>query len=213
MSRNTGNGDGTPQNVIFDLGGVLIGWDPLQLYRTLLTSDEEIQRFFDEARIFEWNSELDAGGSFDAAVTELSAEFPHYAHLIEAWHLRWEETITGAIEGTVDILAELRDDADTSVYALTNWSAEKFPIAKSMFDFLGWFEGVVVSGEEGMTKPDFRIYQTLLDRYDVSPATAVFIDDSKHNVEAANALGMTGVQFYDPARLRADLKRVGLPLS
>lgn len=198
-----------PSTVIFDLGGVLVDWDPYVLYRTLLPSDDAIARFMTETRLLEWNSEQDAGRSWDEAVAKHSAEFPEYASLIAAWHERWEETMLGPITGTVDLLRELRD-AGTPLYALTNWSHEKFPIARARFDFLSWFDGIVVSGEERLIKPDPRIYQVLFDRYDVDPSDAVFIDDSPANVDAAAELGVTAFRFTDPTRLRTDLATVGL---
>lgn len=198
-----------PSTVIFDLGGVLVDWDPYVLYRTLLPSDDAIARFMAETRLLEWNAEQDAGRSWDEAVAKHSAEFPEYASLIAAWHERWEETMLGPITGTVDLLRELRDGR-TPLYALTNWSQEKFPIARARFDFLSWFDGIVVSGEERVIKPDPRIYRVLFDRYDVDPSEAVFVDDSPANVDAAAALGMTAFRFTDPARLRAELAAIGL---
>lgn len=198
-----------PSTVVFDLGNVLIGWDPYQLYRTLLPSDTEIKQFFDDVQIFAWNAEQDAGRPWNDAVAELSAQYPHYAHLIAAWHERWHETIAGPIDGTVEILRELRDDG-VPLYALTNWSDEKFPIAQERFDFLDWFDGIVVSGTEEITKPDPRIYQILFERYDVDPAAAVFIDDSPANVAAATALGVTGLHYTDSAKLRGELADLGL---
>lgn len=162
-----------------------------------------------ETRIVEWNGEQDAGRSWDEAVAEHSAKFPQYATLIEAWHVRWEETMAGPIARTVDILRELRD-AGIPLYALTNWSQEKFPIARKRLDFLDWFDGIVVSGEERLIKPDPRIYQVLFDRYGVEPADAVFIDDNTANVAAAAELGMTGLHFTSPDQLRTDLTSVGL---
>lgn len=199
----------SPSTVIFDLGGVLVHWDPYALYRKLLPSDDAIARFMAETRILEWNAEQDAGRRWDEAVAKHSAEFPEHASLIAAWHERWEETMLGPITGTVDLLRELRDGG-TALYALTNWSHEKFPIARARFDFLSWFDGIVVSGEERMIKPDPRIYHVLLDRYGVESSDAVFIDDSPANVAAAAALGMTAFQFTDSAVLRADLAPLGL---
>jgi 2-haloacid dehalogenase len=174
-----------------------------------LPSDDAIATFMAETRIVEWNGEQDAGRSWDEAVAEHSAKFPQYATLIEAWHVRWEETMAGPIARTVDILRELRD-AGIPLYALTNWSQEKFPIARKRLDFLDWFDGIVVSGEERLIKPDPRIYQVLFDRYGVEPADAVFIDDNTANVAAAAELGMTGLHFTSPDQLRTDLTSVGL---
>lgn len=199
----------TPSTVVFDLGGVLVDWDPYVLYRKLLPSDDAIARFMAETRILEWNAEQDAGRPWDEAVAKHSAQFPEYASLIAAWHERWEETMLGPITGTVDLLRELRD-GETPLYALTNWSHEKFPIARARFDFLSWFDGIVVSGEERVIKPDPRIYQVLFDRYDVDPSDAVFVDDSTANVDAAAELGMTALHFTGSAALRTDLAAAGL---
>jgi 2-haloacid dehalogenase len=134
----------------------------------------------------------------------LRERFPEHAELIDAYHLRWKETLVGPIEGSVALLAELKARG-VRVLALTNWSQETFPIARQLFPFLAWFEGIVVSGEERLVKPDPRIYRCLLERYAVDPATALYIDDSVRNVEAAEALGMHGYWFREPAGLRERL--------
>jgi 2-haloacid dehalogenase len=198
-----------PTTVVFDLGGVLIDWDARYLYRKLLPSDEAVEAFFAETEIFAWNARQDAGRPISEAVASLSEEFPHHAELIAAFYDRWWETVGGPIEESVAILRSLRDDG-VRLYALTNWSGETFPMARQAFDFLSWFEGIVVSGEERVIKPDPQIYQVLFDRHDIEAADAVFIDDSKPNVDAAAGLGMTALHFSSPQQLRDDLGRLGL---
>lgn len=200
-----------PAAVVFDVGGVLIDGDPRYLYRTLLASEADVERFLAEVTTPDWNAAQDAGRSWDEAVSTLTAQFPQHAELIAAYHHRWFDMIGGPIDGTVDVLREL-GDAGIPRYALTNWSAEKFPVAREHFDFLGWFDGIVVSGEEGILKPDPRLYRILIDRYALDPGSTVFVDDVGANVEAAAQLGMTAIQFTDPEQLRLDLREIGLPL-
>ncbi|WP_053202952.1 HAD family hydrolase [Jiangella muralis] len=202
-----------PRTVVFDLGGVLVDWDPRYLYRTLLPSDAEVERFLTEVTTPEWNTAQDAGRSWADAVAELSARHPEHAELIAAYDSRWIETIGGHIDGTVDLLRELRSGGSVGLYALTNWSAEKFPLALERFEFLSWFEGIVVSGAERLVKPDPRLYQVLLDRYGLDAASSVYIDDNPSNVDAAAELGMISLHFTGPDRLRDELSQLGLVAS
>jgi 2-haloacid dehalogenase len=196
--------------VIFDLGGVLIDWNPRYLYRTLFDGDDEaMERFLAEVTSPAWNAEQDAGRSWHEAVETLAARHPDRRDLIAAYDERWEETLGGPIEGTVEILAELRHSG-VRLAALSNWSAEKFPIARPRFPFLEWFETIVISGEIGVSKPDPRIYRQLLDRTGWTADACVFVDDSEANVRAAADLGMTAIRFEDPATLRADLRDLDL---
>lgn len=190
--------------VIFDLGNVLIGWDPRRLYRQLIPDEAQMEWFLREVCSSEWNEQQDAGRPWAEATALLRARFPEHAALIDAYHLRWEETLVGAMEDSVALLAELRARG-VRLLALTNWSQETFPIARRLFPFLQWFEGIVVSGEERLIKPDPRIYQRLLERYQVEPSTALYIDDSARNVAAAEALGMQGWWFRDAEGLRQRL--------
>lgn len=195
--------------VIFDFGGVLIDWNPRYLYRKLFGDDEQaMETFLAEVTTPEWNLRQDAGRSWDEAVRLLTDEHPTKAELIAAYQHRWEETLGGAIDDSLHILRELKE-AGHPLYGLTNWSHETFPFARERFDFLTLFDGIVVSGEEGMIKPDPRLYQTLLERYDIDPATAIFIDDNKANVDAAEALGIHGIHFHAPRQLRDELIALG----
>jgi len=157
----------------------------------------------------EWNERQDAGRSFADAVAELAPRHPDKVELIEAFGRRFDEMIPGAIEGTVEIVADLKR-AGVRRYALTNFSAETFPLQRQRFPFLSWFDGIVVSGEEGVIKPDPRIYRILLDRYRIEPDEAVFIDDNPGNAAAATALGIHGIHFRSPGQLRRELEALGL---
>ena len=195
---------------VFDLGGVLIEWDPRRLYRKLFDGDEAaMEAFLGSVCTREWNEQQDAGQRFADGVAQLTGKFPEFAPLIEAYDSRWDEMLGGADEGSVALLAELRARG-TPLYALTNWSAEKFPIARRRFDFLEWFDGIVVSGEVGVKKPDPRIFRLLIETHGLDPASAVYIDDAPANVAAAGAAGFRALHFESPGGLRADLERAGL---
>jgi 2-haloacid dehalogenase len=195
--------------VIFDLGNVLIGWDPRRLYRQLIEDEAQMEWFLREVCNSEWNERQDAGRPWAEATAVLRERFPEHVEWIDAYHLRWEETLLGPIEQSVALLSEL-NARGVRLLALTNWSQETFPLARRLYPFLDAFEGIVVSGEEGLIKPDLRIYQRLLDRYQVDPATALYIDDSARNVTAAESLGMSGWWFRDPSGLREHLVELGL---
>lgn len=198
--------------VAFDLGGVLIDWDARYLYRSLLPDDAAVAAFLEEVGFDEWNTALDAGRDWDEAIEWLSARHPARRLLIEAFRDRWEETLGGPIEGTVAILEELRE-AGVRTFALSNWSRRTFDIAAPRFPFLRGFEGVVISGDVGATKPDERIYQALLDGFGLRPEGTVFIDDRADNVAAASRMGLVGIRFVDAASLRGSLAALGLPVT
>ena len=196
--------------VVFDLGAVLIDWDPRYVYRDLFPGDEPaMEAFLADVTSSTWNHQMDAGRPWADAIAELVDTHPERRELIEAYWTRWPEMLGGEITGTVEILAELRERG-LRLFALTNWSAETFPIARERFAFLAWFEGIVVSGEEGLAKPDPALYRTLLERHAVAPGEALFVDDRSENVAAAEALGMQGLVFRTPEALRAALTERGL---
>ncbi|MBB5876709.1 HAD family phosphatase [Xanthomonas sp. 3498] len=195
--------------VVFDLGGVLIDWNPRHLYRRLFDEEAAMETFLREVCSPQWNERQDAGRPWQEAVAELSALHPAHAPLIAAYHARWPEMLGGALDATVAVLDELRGQG-VRLYALTNWSHETFPIARERYPFLQWFEGVLVSGEERLVKPDPAIFALLCERYAIDPARAVFIDDAPRNVHAAAATGMQALQFCDAAMLREDLVALGL---
>jgi 2-haloacid dehalogenase len=195
---------------LFDLGGVLIDWNPRYLYRPRFAGDEAgMERFLAEVVPQSWNHEIDAGKSMDQAVAERIQRHPEHAELIGLWRDGWEQMLGDAIAGTVAILAELRKRG-VRLLALTNWSAETFPIAQRRFDFLQWFEDIVVSGQVGLAKPDPRIFALAFERCRLTPSRTVFIDDITHNVEAGRKSGLRVVQFRDPERLRVELGALGL---
>lgn len=188
--------------IIFDLGGVLIDWNPEYVFRKRIPDAERRKFFFDNICTHDWNVEQDAGRPIQEATALLVAQWPDWEADIRAFYGQWEEMLGGPLHDTVDLLRELRDKGEKRLLALTNWSAETFPKALELYDFLHWFEGIVVSGEEKTRKPFADIYEILLRRYNVDPQTAVFIDDNLHNVEAAKALGMYGVQFKSAKELK-----------
>ncbi|HEU4676696.1 MAG TPA: HAD-IA family hydrolase, partial [Motilibacteraceae bacterium] len=177
--------------------------------RQLLPDDAAVEEFLTEVDFARWNHAQDAGRPFAVAVAEQAERFPHRRALLAAYQERFPETLGGAIDGTVQILHELRERG-VRLLALTNWSAETFPVALQSFEFLRHFEGIVVSGQEGVAKPDPRIFQLLLERYDVEAGRAVYVDDSARNVAAAGAAGLTALHFSGPARLRRELTHLGL---
>jgi 2-haloacid dehalogenase len=199
--------------VVFDLGGVLIDWNPRHLYRKLFGADEEaMERFLAQVCTPEWNARLDAGRPFAEGVAELVAAHPDQAELISAYHLRWAEMLGEAFEGTVAILRELRW-AGYRTYALSNWSAETFPVTRPRYPFLDELDGILISGEVGVGKPDPAIFREFLARFSLAAGQTVFIDDWDRNVAVAAALGMIAIRFVDAAQLRSDLRRLGLPVA
>ena len=195
--------------VVFDLGGVLIDWDPRYLYRKLLPGEAEVSAFLETICTSDWNKRQDRGRPVAEATEQLVRAHPEHADLIRAYYSRWEEMIGGAIAGTVALLERL-DQRGVPLYALSNWSAETFPLAQGRFDFLERFRSIILSGHEKLTKPDPALYRVLLDRHRLTPGATVFIDDVPANVVAARALGMVGIDFHSPAQLERELGRLGL---
>lgn len=200
----------TIDTVIFDLGGVLIDWNPRYLYRKIFNTEEEISWFLDNVCTGEWNDKQDGGRSFEEATAELVALHPTFTIPINAWYGRWQETIQGSLPGTVEILKEIKGASRHRLYALTNWSAETFPWALDNFDFLHWFEGIVVSGVEKTRKPYADFYHILFERYGIDPTRAVFIDDNVKNITAGKALGLHTIHFQSPEQLRTELSVLGI---
>ena len=195
------------KNIIFDLGGVLIDWNPEYVYLDVFKSNrKKMEKFFDEVCTFDWNENQDAGYPLANATEDRIALFPEQADLIRMYYGRWEEMLRGSISGTVSILKKIVSNNEYRVFALTNWSAETFPIALKRFDFLHWFEGIVVSGTEKTRKPFPEIYETTLERYDLKAGESIFIDDNERNVAAANQLGIQTIKFLNPHQLEKDLK-------
>lgn len=194
--------------VVFDLGGVLIDWNPRYLYKQLFTDEQEMETFLSTITTPDWNEEQDAGRTIAEGTAHLVGQYPQHRELIEHFYGRWPEMLGGAIQGTVDILTELRDSGRYRLYALTNWSEETFPVAQEQFAFLQWFEGIVVSGTEKSRKPFPDFYHTLLTRYQIEPSQAVFIDDNERNIHAAQAVGMQTVHYQSPEQLREELQKL-----
>ncbi len=197
------------KTIIFDFGGVLINWDPRNLYRKLFADEAEMEWFLANVCTMDWNLRQDEGRPFAEAVQLLQKEHENYAAHIEAYHTRWPEMLDGEITGSVQILNELLAKGYT-VYGLTNWSNETFPLAFDQFVFLQTLHGIVVSGVEKLIKPDPAIFHLLLDRYTLEAPDCVFIDDNALNIESAQQLGLHAIHFKSPEMLRSELQTLGI---
>jgi len=197
----------TIDTIIFDLGGVLIDWNPRYVYRTIFDTEEKIDWFFENICTNEWNENQDAGHPLDKATEELVAKHPEWEKEIRAYYDRWVEMLGGSIQETVELLKVLKEKDHLRLFALTNWSHETFPVALERFDFLHWFDGIVVSGEEKTRKPFPEFYQTLLQRHNINPSKSIFIDDNLRNVQGAEAVGINGIHFLNPPQLKEELKK------
>jgi 2-haloacid dehalogenase len=200
------------ETIIFDLGGVLIDWNPRYLYRKILKDEDQVSWFLENICTSEWNDEQDAGRSFEEATQQLIKKHPEWKEPITAWYSRWQETINGSIEKTVDILRVIKESKKYRLYALTNWSAQTFPWALDNFEFLHWFEGIVVSGDEKTRKPFPEFYQILFDRYKVNPTSTLFIDDNIKNIHGGNQVGLKTIHFQSPEQLARELANFGVSL-
>jgi 2-haloacid dehalogenase len=188
--------------IIFDLGSVLVDWNPNYLYRKLFADEQEMQDFLANITTPDWNEEQDAGRSLQEGTNLLIQQHPQHEANIRAFYDRWDEMLGDPIQGTIDLFKQLKESGKYKIYALTNWSAETFPVALERYDFMGWFDGIVVSGAEKMRKPAPEFYQLLLDRYNVDPQEALFIDDNLRNVLAAEKMGITSIHFTSPEQLK-----------
>ena len=200
------------KTVIFDLGGVLVDWNPDYVFKTIFNTQEEMKWFYDNICTPDWNEEQDAGRDLHEATELLVKEFPDHEKNIRAYYGRWEEMLKGPIHDTVEIFKELKEHGGYQLLALTNWSHQTFPIALARFDFLHWFDGTVVSGEEKTRKPFLDIYETIISRYNVDASSAVYIDDNGRNLVPAKSLGMQTIHFKNAAQLRQDLKELHVSL-
>ena len=203
------SGNGRPGAVVFDLGGVLLDWNPRYLYRTVFDDEAEMERFLSEVCTMEWHHAHDLGVPPEETVPPLDRSPPQYAEHIWAWPRRSEEMLAGPIDGSVEILRALKA-AGVPVYALTNMETWTYPGRTERYPFLNWFDGTVVSGFEGVAKPDPRVFHVLLERYGLTPESTLFIDDSPTNVAAARRVGMQAIEFESPERLRECLEEAGL---
>ncbi len=203
----------TIDTIIFDLGGVLIDWNPEYVFLEEFNGDrEKMQWFFDNICTNDWNENQDAGYPMAKATEERVALFPEYENLIRMFYGRWVDMLGEEISGTVKILESFIKSGKYKVVALTNWSSETFPIALDRFGFLQWFEGIVVSGDEKTRKPFKEIYDITLERFNITAEKSIFIDDNLRNIEAANTLGIHGIPFKSPEQLIEQLKNYNIHL-
>jgi len=203
----------TINTIIFDLGGVLIDWDPKYVYRSVFNGDEEkVTWFLNNICTSEWNVEHDAGRPLKVGTELLVKQHPEYESWIRMYYDRWPDMLGGPIPDTVAILQQLKQSNAYTLYALTNWSSETFPVALERFDFLGHFKGIVVSGAENTRKPFQKIYDITLERYNITPEKAVFIDDNFDNVQAAKELGIHGIHFKSATQLLNELRAMNIAI-
>lgn len=197
--------------IIWDLGGVLVDWNPRYVFDdNYFETEEQRAYFFQHICTNEWNEEQDAGRSIVTATQELVKQFPDWEIAIRDYYGRWTEMLRGPLHDTVALFKDLRDTGRYKMYALTNWQANLFDIALVRYDFLHWFDGRVVSGEEGIRKPFPEFYQRLLGRYNVPVSNALFIDDNIRNVKAAEELGIDSIHFTSAENLKEILKQKNL---
>jgi 2-haloacid dehalogenase len=183
------------KNILFDLGGVLIDWNPKYVYKNVFQTEEAVDYFLNNICTFDWNEQQDAGRTIFEAEAMLIKQFPHYSKEIKIYYAEWVNMLGGPILPTVEVLRALLDSKKYEVYALTNWSAETWPIAVGMYDFLSWFKGVLVSGEEKMKKPEPEIFHLVCERFGIFPGETLFIDDNSKNILIAESLGFQTVHF------------------
>lgn len=196
--------------IIFDLGGVLIDWNPDYLYEKIFSDPEQRKWFYENVCTPDWNEEQDAGRGLQKATELLISEFPEHEENIRHYYGRWTEMLKGPIQGTVEVFKELKDSGRYKIYALTNWSQETFPVALERFDFLHWFDGRLVSGEEMTRKPFPDIYEKLIQRFSIDPTKALFTDDNLRNLKPAEEIGMKTIHFINPDQFRIELVKLGL---
>ncbi|GAB4430941.1 MAG: HAD-IA family hydrolase [Anaerolineales bacterium] len=199
----------TIRAIVFDFGGVLINWDPRNLYRRYFSDPQEMERFLSEIDFYAWNAEQDKGRPFAQGVAILSAQFPQYAHLIHAYHEHWETSLNGAIPGTIEILKTLKRQG-YALFGLSNWSAETYPQVRKKYTFFDLFDHIIISGRVDMVKPHPAIFNLLLNQTGYDAPECVFIDDSPANVHAASKLGFRALHFTSPEKLRSQLEQLGL---
>lgn len=196
--------------IIFDLGGVLIDWNPRYLFEKIFSEEREMDYFLSTICTPQWNEEQDAGRRLSDGTDILVKEYPEYELAIRSYYGRWDEMLGGSIDESVHILEELKEQNKVRLYALTNWSAETYPIAYFQYDFLQYFEDIIVSGKEGIRKPSPQIYQLACDRFKTRPESTLFIDDNLRNIKAAKKFGLQTFHFEQPEKLRKELKQVDL---
>ena len=192
------------QNIIFDFGGVLIDWNPIYLYGNVFETEEEMNYFLENVCRYDWNVLQDAGRPLSEATTLLQREHPEFSEQINYYYGRWEEMLGGTIDENVKLIKPLKKRY--KLYGLTNWSAETLPIAMERYSFFKDLDGIVVSGDEKIVKPNPKIYEILLDRYNLEAESSLFIDDNADNIETAKKIGFKTVHFTDEVNLEQLLK-------
>jgi 2-haloacid dehalogenase len=195
--------------VVFDIGGVLLDWNPRYLYRQLFDDELEMERFLEEICTLEWHQAHDRGKPFEVSCAELAARHPDYAEQIHAWGRRSEDMIAGPIDDVVELLRRLKAGG-VPCYALTNMETETYPLRVERYPFMRWFDGAVVSGFEGVVKPEREIFERLLERFNLTPERTLFADDSQRNVDAAGELGIQAVLYRSPEQFEQVLSEAGL---
>ena len=199
----------TIDTVVFDLGGVLVDWNPEYLYKEIFPDEKERRWFLSNICTLDWNEEQDAGRTLKEGTEYLVRKYPEHEKYIRMYYDRWKEMLGGPIHETVEIFRHLKEKSRMRLYALTNWSAETFPIALELYEFLHWFDGRLVSGAEKIRKPSPDIYQLLIKRFDIDPTRAVYVDDNLRNVTPARELGFYGIHFQSPGQFRQELEKLG----
>lgn len=195
------------KNIVFDFGGVLLDWNPRYFYRTFFWDEKEMEAFLANICTDEWNAEQDRGRSFSEGIKLLQSQHPEYRKAIQLFADKWEDMLKSEIPDSVELLRELKEKK-YRIWGLTNWSAETIQIAYRKYDFFKLFDGIVVSGEEKLIKPDKRIYKVLLDRYKLNPEESVFIDDSPANIKSAQELGFNAILFENIVNVREQLSNI-----
>jgi 2-haloacid dehalogenase len=196
--------------IIFDYGNVLIEWNPRYVYQRYFPNDTEgMEHFFKEVDFMHWNAKQDKGRSFRDGVADLSAQFPHYSHLIQAYHDNWKDSIGIAYWGTVEIMRQLKQNG-FPLYGLSNWSAETFPYVREKYDFFDLLDDMVISGYVGYVKPEPEIYHILLKKIKRPAQECLFIDDSLANIQQANKMGFNAMHFTSSKELEQELHKLGL---
>jgi 2-haloacid dehalogenase len=200
----------TIKAIIFDFGGVLLDWNPRNLYQRFFPNQSQaMEDFLAEIHFHEWNAQQDKGRPFAEGIAELSAQFPQYAHLIQAYYDYWEDSIIGSVPGTVDILQKLKQEGHR-IYGLSNWSAETFPRTRHDYPFFDWFDAILLSGDAKLNKPDPAIFELFLNKTGCQAPECLLIDDSQPNIDTANKLGFVTVHFTSPGQLQTELQSLGL---
>uniref|UniRef100_UPI004025CB48 HAD family hydrolase n=1 Tax=Parabacteroides distasonis TaxID=823 RepID=UPI004025CB48 len=195
------------KNIIFDFGGVLIDWNPRYLYNKYFDTEEQTEYFLQHICTSTWNAQMDAGKPFSEAIDELSAEYPEYVEAINIYHTRWIEMIGGEIDGASELIDDLKTEG-FHIYGLTNWAAETLDLCKKQYQFFDKLDGMVVSSEVRMIKPDPGIYKILLSRYSLLPENSIFIDDSLCNISGAESVGIKAIHFENMSQLRTAIENV-----